>query len=149
MTRPLIVLVACLTCLFGLSVAAPASAQTTCPIAQTSNTVPSNAVLKITFCAFTSDNINGANVYGLPAGKLAVNNMVAGTQYGDGKTLYQGTIPPQPVGVYSITVKATNLAIPGDPTSTQEGPTASNPFVLTVVNASPPPGVVSSVYIAK
>lgn len=127
-------------------------AQTTCPVAPTSSSVQSGTVLHVTWCARTADGIAGAVVYGLPSGPLAVlGTRVIGGPYNDGSTQYQGTIPAQPVGMYTLTLTTTGYNTPGDPTSgATEGP-PSLPFALTVVSppASAPLAAPTNVLFSK
>jgi len=120
----------------GMLTAGLASAQTTCPAGPTSGTILTTDIPKIVWCQPppTPANVIGANVYGLPVTKIPVTGLVVlgGPFSGDGNIQYQGTIPSQPAGVYSITIRAVNLAKPGDPTSAQESPASTTPFALTV-----------------
>lgn len=129
--------------------AVKANAQTACPGGPSSATISSQATPKVIFCAPTTDSIVGAYVYGLPTTKIPVNGIGAlSGPYGDGLTQYQGTIPPQPRGTYSVTVTSTNYGIPGDATTIQEGG-ASSPFSLTVADPAPRPSAPSKFYISK
>lgn len=82
-----------------------------------------------------NNNLEGAQVSGLPAGTVQMDNVrkERGPFADDNMNQWSGIVPAQPRGNYTVLVYAQNYKVPGDPNTVQRS-NPSAPFALGVVD---------------
>jgi len=120
--------------------ATTASAQVTgsCPAGTNNGTVQSGQPFRMYWClpnTPNNNNLEGAQVSGLPAGTVQMDNVrkERGPFTDDNMNQWSGLVPAQPRGNYTVLVYGQNFKVPGDASTVQRG-NASAPFALGVVD---------------